>query len=362
MAKLQTKANGVQNLSLDRMGAGNMRPFIDSKGNPCVLVHRGGSRSKIENYEKRPTTNAALRYDEWRTLDDAVIAISRNRLVGIDDLRRKGLTFNLNNAMATTVLTWEKVSDAMEAVISIDPVRRSSGDVVDHTAVHTPIPVTHSDFSLSERLLQESRTRGNGLDTSNVEAATRKVMEKQEDMLFGTTSLLSYGSGTLYTYLNEPNVNEILYESAGVHWDETGADPSLVKDNVMSMKQASIDANHYGPWVLYIPTDYDTVMDDDYRSGTSSSSNQTIRERLLAINGIDDIVVADRLPSGVVVLVEMRKETVDLIDGMALQTVQWSTEGNFVNNYKVMTIAVPRIKSDYDGNSGIVVLTDTSFK
>jgi hypothetical protein len=34
--------------------------------------------------------------------------------------------------------------------------------------------------------------------------------------------------------------------------------------------------------------------------------------------------------------------------------VEWQTEGGLITKYKVMTIQVPQVRADQDGNSGIV--------
>jgi hypothetical protein len=121
------------------------------------------------------------------------------------------------------------------------------------------------------------------------------------------------------------------------------------------MKQTSIDAMHYGPWIIYIPTAYETVLDEDY--DTSGTSTQTIKDRLLKISGIKDIRVSDKMPSNNIVMIELSSEVVRWVTGMNMQNVQWSSEGNLVHNYKVMTIQVPQIRADQDGNSGIVHLS-----
>lgn len=326
-----------------------MRPFIGKDGKPYVYAYKGGDRNSPKSYGKKLVTNAVLRYDEWRTIDEAVIRVARQRLIGFDDLRNNGLVYNLGNAMATTVLTWEKMSDAMEAAVTIDPIKRTGGDQVDFTQVHTPIPVVHSDFTLSERILQESRNRGSGLDTIHIEQATRQVLVKLEDMLFGSTSPLKYDGNTIYTYLTEPNINTTTLTAA---WDASAATAAGIKDDVKAMKQASINAKYYGPWMLYVPTDYETVLDDDY--SVSGGSMKTIRQRIMDIDGIQGVRVVDRLPDDTVLLVTMSSDVVDLIDGLPIQNFMWDSEGGFVHNFKVMTIQVPRVKSDKDGNSGIV--------
>lgn len=331
--------------------AESMRPFIGKDGKFYVNIYKGGKKSDPKSYGKKLVTNATLRYDEWRTLDEAVLRAGMQRLVGFEDLRRNGLVYNLNNAMGTTVLTYERLSEAMEADVNINPVKKTGGDAVDFETVHLPIPVTHSDFIINERLLQESRNRGESLDTLNAEAASRKVAEKLEDMLFGSTSPIEYGNGVAYTYLTEPNINTVTLTE---NWDASGKTPAEILADVKAMKQASINDRHYGPWMLYIPTAYETVLDDDY--STSGNSNMTVRQRILLLEGIQGISVVDRLAANTVLLVQMTRDVVDLVDGMPIQTVEWTTEGGFVNNYKVMTIQIPRVKSDYNDRSGIVKL------
>jgi len=347
------KNNRVQEAQsfLGRDSIASKRPFIGKDGAPYIIVHKGGDVKDPKNYGHQLVANATLRYDEWRQLDDAVVKVAEQRLIGFDDLKANGLVRPLTNAMGTTVLTWEEMSDAMEAVVSIDPVRKSKGDTVDFNTAHIPIPIVHSDYMLSERILQESRNRGTGLDTVNAERAARKVAQKLEDMLFGATATLTYGGGTIHSYLSHPDINTV---SLGSNWDASGKTGVAIKDDVLAMIQACINANYYGPWMLYVPTAYQTVLDDDYN--VSGTSTQTIRQRIESIDGIKGVRVVDRLPANNVLLVTMSTDVVDLIDGSPFQNIQWDTEGGFVHNYKVMTIQVPRVKSDYNNASGIVLL------
>jgi hypothetical protein len=335
-------------------GSHAMRPFLGDDGNAYVVNFKGGDAKNPANYEARQimTTNAVLRYDEWRTLDDAVVMIAEERLIGYDDLRSRGLVRPLGNAMGTTILTWEQMSDSMEANVGIDPVAKGNNDQVDFKSMNTPIPVVFSDYSISNRILLESRNRGNGIDTLNAERAARKVAEKLEDMLFGATATMAYGGGAIQSYVSHPDVNDV---TLSVNWDDAAKTPAQIKDDVLAMKQAIIDAGYYGPFMIYIPTAYETVLDEDY--STSQSNTKTIRQRILDISNIIDIKVVDKLPADNVVMVSMQRDVVDIIDGLPMQNVQWDSEGGMIHNYKVMTIQVPRVKSDYDGNSGIALLS-----
>jgi len=113
----------------------------------------------------------------------------------------------------------------------------------------------------------------------------------------------------------------------------------------------SIDARHYGPWMLYIPTAYQTVMGEDYTAGYPKS----IRQRILEVEGIKGIKVIDTLPANNVVLVEMQTSTVRLVQGMATQVVQWQVGSSLSpTEYKGLRIAVPQVRVDQSGRSGIV--------
>jgi hypothetical protein len=351
----QLMANG-------RLDIAGMRPFIGEDGKTYISVFKGGDPKIMSNYTTIPLqVNGTLRRDEWKVLDDAVMRVARERLVGINDLISRGLTYNLTNAMGTTVLEWHDVSDSMEAVMTMDGVTRGKGDRPVFKHNYIPIPIIHVDYEINSRVLAASRNMGNPLDATSAEHAARRVAEKLEDMLF-TDTTYSWGEkdardrNSIYSYVNFPDRNEVIMDTAWTSLtdDSDGTVGKKIVDDVLSMKQASIDARHYGPdWVLYIPTAYETLLDADYDSTTPGT---TIRERIMKISGIKSITVVDRLAANNVLLVEMRSDNVRLIEGIGLQNVEWQTEGRFITKYKVLTIRVPQIRSDQDGKCGIVHL------
>lgn len=341
-----------------KLDIGRMRPFVDAKGRFCVTIYKGGDPKKITSYQTQILTNgtATLRRDEWKALDDMVLEVSRERLGGVEDLISKGLTYNLGNAMGTTVLEWHDVSDAMEADMTMDGINRGKNDRPVYQYNYLPIPIIHSDYEIDARSLAASRNMGNPLDTTSAERAARKVAEKLEKLLF-TDLTYSYGEldsrsrNSIYSYVNFPDRNQI---SIGTHWDDLSSSiGATIIAQVVSMKQALIDVHHYGPYMLYIPTNYETVLDLDYDTTTPGT---TIRERIMKIAGISGIKVVDYLTADNVLLVEMNRGTVRLVRGLGLQNVQWGEEGNMVTKYKVLTIQVPQIRSDQAGHCGIAHL------
>ena len=333
------------------LNAAAQRPYIGEDGKTYMTVFSGGNKQDIKNYKAVPlTTNGTLRRDEWKTLDQAILGISETRLNGVQDLVDNGLVYNLGNAMGTTVLETHDVSDAMEADLTMDGVTRGKNDRPVFGTHYLPIPIIHVDYEINARVLAASRSLGNPLDTTSAERASRKVSEKLENMLF-TDTTYAFGGGTIYSYLNHTDRNEVSLTTA---WDDSGMTGAKIVADVVSMKQSSITAKHYGPWMIYIPTAYETTIDEDY--DVAGKSLMTIRERILKIGGVKGIKVVDTLPDDNVVMVQMTADVVRLVRGMGITNVQWKTEGNFVNKFKVLTIQVPQIRSDQEGNSGIIHL------
>src|SRR5690606_33206914 len=64
-------------------------------------------------------TNGTLRKDEWIQYDTAVVEVARKRLGAVADLLNAGLRYNLANALGTTRVEWETVSDMDPADITM---------------------------------------------------------------------------------------------------------------------------------------------------------------------------------------------------------------------------------------------------
>jgi len=348
-------ANQVHSTGLN---VGKMRPFVH-EGKSYMSVYMGGNTNNVKSYKTIPLqANAGtLRRDEWKMLDEAILDVARYRLGGVQDLIEKGLTYNLGNAMGTTVLESHSVSDAMEAELSMDGITRGQNDRHEFKFAYLPIPIIHVDYEINARTLEASRKLGNPLDTTSAESAARKVNEQLENMLF-TNTTFAFGEkdsntrNSIYSYINYPDRNLV---TLSVNWDASGKTGAQIFRDVVNMKVASIAAKKYGPWMLYIPTEYDVVLDEDY--DVSGESTQTIRQRILKIDGITGIKVVDTLPDDNVVLVEMQKSTIRLVRGLGIQNVEWKSEGAFMTNYKVLTIQAPQIRSDFNGACGVTHLS-----
>ena len=292
-------------------------------------------------------TNDTLRKDEWKHYDAAVLKVAQERLIGVADLMGSGLVYNMANGLGKMVLEYENVSTIESAQMSMDAVTRGNNDRVEYDLVSLPLPIIHKDFQINIRVLNASRTTGESLDTTMAELSARMVAEKMEELLFTGSSLYSFGGGIIYGYLDDPNRNT---GSLTAGWTASAASGTTILTDLRNMKQASIDAKHYGPWQVYIPTAYETVLDDDFKA----ASNKSIRSRLNEMEGVRGIKVADKLTAANVVMVQMTSDTIRWVNGMSPTTIEWQTDGGMVFHFKVMAIGVPQTRSDQEGNSGIV--------
>jgi len=320
-----------------------LRPFIGRDGRTYVTVNQSGVPVAV------PLTNATatLRKDEWKLLDEAVVAAAKPRLKAVADLRSRGLQYSIPNGMAKTVLETEKQSDISAATISMDGLRESQADRPVYELTNLPLPIIHKDFFFSARQVAASRNGGSPLDTTTAELAARRVAEQAEQLTLGKLDTYTYGGGTIYGLTNFPGslLKTITSPTA------SGWMPSTTVREVLEMRQQSQNAFHYGPWMLYCGPAWDVYLDEDY---SSEKGDNTLRERLEKIQDIQGVQTLDYLTGYEMVLLQLTNDVARMVVGMDVTTVQWETQGGMQLNFKVMAIIVPQIRSDFNGNTGIV--------
>lgn len=331
-------------LGSGRFNVQSMRTFVDDAG----TFGEAGRSYRANGADLVPVQNASLlRIDEWRDIDRAVVEETKKRLKGIADLMSAGLTYKLGS-IGITVSEWDMMSDMTVAEVNMSgDVSNSAEDTLSFSPDGIPVPVVYKDFRLNLRRLEASRLHGASLDTMTVETATRLVAEKSESMLFAGEAI-TIGSFTLYGYTNHPSRNTA---DMAEKWDDSACSGADIVDDVTDMMQTLHGDGYHGPYVMYIPKDYETKLDEDYNPGTSDT--RTIRERLLALSGLTRIDVADQLADDNVIMVQLTRDVVDLAIAQDVTPVQWSNNGGMTEHFRVMAVWAPRVKKTYDGHSGI---------
>ncbi len=324
-----------------RLSTNAKRPFVGNDGRSYIV-----NNGKVQLH----SNDGLLMYDEWKDLDRDVISVATQRLTGVADLQSRGLVHNLGS-IGVTIAQWEESSDMTEASVSMAGVTRGEEDTPAFKQNRVPVPVIHKDYRINIRRLEASRRFGEALDTTAGTIAGRVVAEKSEDLLFAGSPITVEGE-TIYGYTTHPDRNTV---DISTNWDSvaTSSNGDIV-DEVNAGLQANREDLHFGPFIMYIPTAYESKLDEDFQQG--SGDTRTLRQRLLQLSGLEDIKVADRLPANNVVIVSMARETVDLAIAQNITNVQWDERGGMTELFKTMAVWVPRIKSDYDNRSGIAHL------
>lgn len=332
-----------------------MRPYICKNKRAAItrnVVQHDGTFKRVRQYVHND--NATLRFLDWIQLDEAVVKAAKPRLRAAGDLVSAGLVYSLPNGIAKTVMQYQQQSDISGATVSMDGMRQSESDRPVFSLLNFPLPIIHKDFQISLRELLASRTGYSPLDTTTAELAGRRVAEQVEQFTLGTTNTLllgqasyTYGGNTIYGYMNFPN--RITYSITAP--TAAGWTPEQTIADVLQMKKASQTAYHFGPWMMYAGLYWDPYLDADYKP---TYNDTTLRQRLRGIDGILDVKTVDYIPDQTLILVQQTTDVARMVIGMDITTVQWESHGGMTMNFKIMAVMLPQLRTDLNGNTGVV--------
>lgn len=294
-------------------------------------------------------SNSVLRDDEWEAMDNVLIEIGRRRLVFVQEMVSRGLTFNLPNGLGTTILEWERVSDMEPANVSMSGITEGERDILDFDLVQMPIPIIHKDFNINIRKLEASRKTGEPLDMTMVRMASTLVMEEVERMAFQGHNT-RVGGAQIYGLENAPNHNVEMLDNA---WSLAAATGEAKLDDLIDAIDLVQDDHFYGPYGLWVPHTAYLELHKDFKADGDKAQMQ----RLLDIMELEFIKPSRDLTDNNIVLQQLTADVMDMVIGMQPTIVSWESNGGMTFNFKVMAIMVPRPKSTKTGQSGIVVMS-----
>lgn len=307
---------------------------------------------------KQYRSAALLPEKAWRYIDETVNTIGHDELVGIADLKAAPGVLKAFDGMAAEVYEERRSSGVNSASIATSPDTRGEGQKQDYDTIGVPMLVTYQDYLLNTKKIKMAARVGLPIDTNLLEECTISVTQTLEQVLFNGLDLagnvVKAHGYQVYGYTNFPDREQV--DFTGGTW--VGGNPQDILADVIAMMQASREAKHNGPWTLYIPFEYQNILDKDYLTGVGNDYpiSGSIQNRLMQLEGLDSIKISNYLALDNVILAELKPRTVRLIEGMPLRSMAWEAPGTpaWRKLFKVMTITVPFLKSDYAGNSGIV--------
>jgi hypothetical protein len=320
---------------------GPLRPFFGKDNRPYMTLNANGTKHTVLAYN----APALLRKDEWKMIDDAVmdqVYTTPQRMW--TDLRAAGNVIRIPNGMGKTIYEYQRASDVGPATTSMDGIRESDADRPQFDLTGIPLPILHKDFQFSLRQIQVSRNNGPALDTMMARLSARKVMEEAEKYTVGTQTF-AYGGYNIYGYTNFPQ------RMTQTITAPTSANHATTIAEILSMRKKMTDKGFSGPFIVYFSPAWDLFLDEDY---STTKGENTLRERVLAIDGIGSVRTSYWLTGNAVVMVQLTPDVAQPIVGMDVTTLQWPTKGGMMANFKVMAILVPLLRADIAGVTGIV--------
>jgi len=331
------------------------RPYIDKDGRAKISVYQGGDINDPKSYTQKLIDNdmAIFTPEEWKAIDTRLREIATSRQVGIAKLKELGLVYNLANPFASQSLEYMKTSDMHDASVNMNFKVTNETDKQAVKTASIPIPVISWRWSFDIRDLQTSRVYNRPLDLKGATVGARKIGEKLESMMFGANA----------TILDDKKIDSIISfndsnKTTTLHnWNATGTTTTDILDDVIALKKKSIEDKHFGKWILFVAQNYEARLDDDYGVDATTKAYIPLMDRIKKINGILDVIVSDFLPDDTVALVQMTNDTIELINGMELTTVQIMNAGWLNFEMLSFVMQVPAVYSDYEGNCGIVIGT-----
>jgi len=296
-------------------------------------------------------------------IDRAVTPVALERLAILDYLIGKGLTYPITDWLGIMNIRWQKSNKTGNPQFSMYPEPDQVEERRPDLGLDSlPVYCLTDGFSIHPRLFAEwERTGFQSMDTTMIQDSIRRENEALElSVIEGPRradgSQFKVNGQAIPGLLTDPNASQFAFDS-NLTWTDAAKDPTDIIGDVRAAR-AMLKANgRYGPYVLIIGTDYDDVLDADYKT-TASSVIMTTRERIMKLSGIQDIIISDRFPASRAVLLQPTNNVIDIVIGQQPAVVSWITGPAALPVRKWMTVAcvIPRIKQTYEGQSGIVVM------
>lgn len=345
---------------LASVASNSLRPYVDPSDplHRYVTVNTGVNEDGTPKYEAILAGNAentTLLTGEWEMIDKTVHGVALSRMNLMNMFIGAGLSIPIDG-LGVTKYTWNRTGQMGEARIDMDMNTEINNDRMEWDEQSLPIPIISSGWDINMRYLAASRKAGTPIDAIKAYWAAYRVAEKAESILLNGAGTFKAAGGSIYGLRNTPIA---LSETLQGDWSSDDYSGEEIVDEVAGWVQVLKNQNHYGPFALIVPQRYSHKLGKDYKA----ESDISILERIKKIDGIGQVSFTEQMNSeadGVlwaneVFLIELRKETVAILDGMGLTDFEWQKKGPFVKEHKVAMIRVPLFRNDMEDQTGLLV-------
>lgn len=292
--------------------------------------------------------NVDLPADFFEELQGPMVRAARDRLQLVDFMRQRGLTQTGGN-LGVTISKWPTLGDFGDANQAMSPDVAADDWRVPPGTSFVPIPITYFLFRLDLREQQGWEREGIQVDTTYGEQAMRAVAEKLEDTSITESDVVVTINSSQVQAPGLTNLGNRLTGSLTAVWTDV-ANRNIVGDNdsdVDGMIETLSNNNFHGPYALGVPGNYSHILEQDY---DTSGSFRTIRERIMAIDQIEEVMVLDRLTDDEVVMFEATSQVMDMRVVEDIQVVNWDLNP-WSTQFMAFAAMQIRLKSDPDASA-----------
>jgi uncharacterized linocin/CFP29 family protein len=320
-----------------------LRPAADGPANPqdpSLSVNGRFGDGQLLN------VNATLMRDEWKFFDNTVQQVARERLIVTQFLMGRGLTFDLPNALGVMNIEWQLVKgDLVDAEVTMSGLTEATKDQLEFGTANMPVPIFHKEFYYDLRHLEAARRNGRRVDTEHATVATRKVSELIESVVFNGLTIAGVHIPGLRTLPNR------ITAAVTANWSTVATGEQMVSDTIRFIETLQAPPNNMdGPFIMLVSRATGARMGEDYKA----NSDLTIRQRLMEIDGLAGIMSTSRLSGSNILLVQLTSDVIQIINGLEPTLVEWDSHGGFQQNFKIIAIMLPRVRSNGWDQSGIL--------
>lgn len=311
--------------------------FVTNSWRPKFWTKDG--QTPLDN-NKRPITNAFLNQEEWERLDAAIIARAQQKLNVWGDVVGAGLT--TQGSLAEWYSKWRVASEVTAAEVTMDFETQVGEDRVDRKTYGVPVPLISKSFSIGRRELLTARASGTDLEDTEAMAATDAVTEMAEQILIdGNTDVVIQGNSI-------PGLRTV---SARYSTSANGDFGTLsnILPTFQDLLGTMADRRYRGPFRVYMARQQYFELLDYYSDGTGDRA----LDRILAYPQIQSVDWNSLMTDGEFVAVQMSRDVLDIREAMSLQVMRYEHPSGQRAFFNVVMAAVPRIKTDYAGYTGI---------
>lgn len=293
----------------------------------------------LTNSQKLFNANTAL-HEKYKSYSQELQTIAKQELVGVGDLLSRGLSEQLPH-VGVTLSYYEKLSDVTPADVSMDGQKIGNNDKVTVGEDAVPVPVFFKDFGQNFRHKAALQAGGSAITSATNAQIAYQVSSAMEEALFNGNSKIVVAGHTIPGYTNFADRNTYTLPKA---WTSATGDEIITY--LLAMIQKLKDQNFYGPYVLYIPNQYSTLLEKDY---STAKGDNTIRARILAIPEIASIRTTPKLANNNVLLVQMDKRVVDVVIAQPLSNIILKSN-QLQDLMRTWAIMIHRLKSSVPVN------------